>query len=325
MMRKPNFTSWLSSDESQLAFINWLLMWINNPENKNLSKTAKYLIDYFTDSKIKGVNNLNLVLEADRKETIFIINETNVLLITSGEVSLSSLKNILKKTSKDYPGFSIIPIYVNTKHRVDFKSILKLGYKLFLNKNMLKVLKYGINLGIDNDIFLDYFTIIKNQDESNQSYNKYPVKNWITHSYISFFSKLQEELDCGNWDYFKNENYYGFFLSDKKINFLNNEFNYYIQLEYNDLCIKLKMNNNDTIENKAYSFNYLINGASDMFSTQLNTNNSDEVITIATYNEAYIIINENGFIDFEKTMKNIKRIEAYVDEVLIEAVNNYSE
>jgi hypothetical protein len=323
-MRIPNFTTWINYDESQLAFINWLIMWVNNPENKNLSKSAKYLIDYFTDNKIKEVNNLSVILAADRKETIFKINETNVLLIASGEVSLLDLENILGKTSYNYPGFNIIPIYVNTKHRVDFKSISKLGYKLFVIKDMLKVLKYGINLGIKNDIFLDYYTIIKNQYESNQSYNKYPVKNWFSNSYTGFYSKLQEELDCGNWKYYKDENYYGFVLPKKKIKFLDIDFQYYLQLKYNKLRIKLDIIGEDSIDKKMHCFTYLTNATTELFSIELNTDvESGEVITIATLNEAYIIKKENGFIDFEKTLENIKRIETYVDELILEAVNNY--
>ncbi len=169
-MRKPNFTSWLSSDESQIAFINWLLGWINFPEDKSLNKIAKHLFSILTNSMIHDINYFNVVLSFERKETIFSINETHTLLITSGDFSLSDLDNILKKTSNGYPESKIIPIYVNTKHRANFESISKLGYKLFLNKDMFKVLEYGISLGVKNDIFLDYFTIIKNQYELNQNY-----------------------------------------------------------------------------------------------------------------------------------------------------------
>jgi hypothetical protein len=324
----PNLFKYATSELSQDALLCWLFEWAN-PElgksNPVLNKISTDFIISLCDCNINSIENLEIRRQYKNIDILLVINKTKAILIEDkvhSGVNGNQLPTYLKLLSKEFNPDNIYPIYLKTGEQSNYENIKNHGYKPFLRKEILSVFKKGINDGVTNNIFLDFYNHLKNMDDSIESYQNLTVGNWTHDSWKGFFSELQNELGTGEWKYVpqKNGGFIGFWWSFNLKNYNGVDFEYYLQLEFNKFCFKVSpydITQNCEIRDyyrsklfqtaKNENFNLLRNGRCRPGKTS--------TMTVAKLPYDYRVKLENGLIDMEKTIENLKRAEQLISKI----------
>ena len=69
-----------------------------------------------------------------------------------------------------------LPIYYKIGNQGNYRSIEDAGYKLFHRSDMLCILEKGIDQGIQDSIFFDYYRRLVTIEKSHKSYQNYPLE-----------------------------------------------------------------------------------------------------------------------------------------------------
>ena len=320
-MNRPNLFNWASSELSQDAFISWLLSWGNYPENGELNKTAKYLIEKLTDNQIGKVEKIEIIKQRHKIDILCIVNDEYAILIedkTNTKNHSNQLENYLTKLSKDFPREKIFPIYFKTGDQSNFASINKAGYKLFLRPDFIEVLDFGKNQGITNSIYLDFYDYLIRIENSVQSFKTLPVNKWHWDSWKGFYTELQKQLNDGTWDYVpqKNGGFLGFWWYWKGKEFEETGFDYYLQLEHGKFCFKLYPYKREKARQIREYYRSLLYPKAKEHNIEIYQNGRiGKWMTVAALKKAYIETDKNGFLDMEGTIKTIKDIQKMLDEI----------
>ena len=320
-MRKPNLFTWATSELSQDAFIIWLLDWANYPEGGALHKIAIELINTLTDNKIAEIKTVHFEPQRHKIDILCIINDKYALLIedkTNTSNHSGQLERYLEKLSKEFSRDLIFPVYFKTGDQSDFDAIEQLGYKLFLRNDFLKVLSFGLEQGVSDSIFLDYYEVLNNKEESFQSYKTLPVAQWHWDSWKGFYSELQKQLGAGGWDYVPQNNggFLGFWWNWKSKTYEGKKFDYYLQLEHNKFCFKIKVEDKaDSYQIRDYYRSLLYPKAKEHNVAIYQNGRVGKTMTVAVLEEPYIAVDKNGFLDMDSTIKNIRFVEELMEDV----------
>ena len=318
---KPNLFAWATSELSQDAFIKWLLEWANYPQSKALHKTAIHLIHKLTDNKIYSIDSVQFYKQVSKINILCIINEEYALLIgdkTDSKNYSKLLEGFIVKSSEDYLTNKIFSVYFNTGNQSNFASVKELGYKLFLRKDLLCILGYGIKQGVNDPIFNDYYDALKNKEASFQSYKLLPVPKWYLNSWKGFYSELQKKLGEGEWDYFpqKKGGSLVFLWYWKTRSVDNKVFDYYLQLEHNKFCFKLTLANREKADEvRDYYRGLLYQKAAEHNVEIYQKGRIGKNMTVAALKNPFIAVDKNGFLDMDSTIKNIRFVEKMMDEI----------
>lgn len=314
-MKKPNLFKFATSELSQDAFICWLLSWGNYSIEDPLNKTAKFFISKLTNGKIKDFKEIEVHRQYNKIDIVAIIDNEWVILIedkTNTKDHSNQLQTYLKHLSTKHLPEKIFPLYCKTGDQSDFSSPKKAGYSLFLRKEFLEILEYGIEQGVQNEIFLDFFTHLSDIESSVQSYKSLPLQQWKWNSWKGFYSELQERLGMGNWDYVpqKNGGFLGFWWFWKIAEVDGFKYEYYLQLEQNKFCFKLYPHKREVAEKVRNHYrSKLFEKANELGVKVFQNGRIGNSMTVAALTNSYIATNQDGFLDFEKTILNIKNAE----------------
>nr|WP_315175810.1 PD-(D/E)XK nuclease family protein [uncultured Flavobacterium sp.] len=319
---KPNIFRWASSELSQDAFICWLLSWANHKESKELYETSKLFIQKLTNGKVNDFDKIEVRKQIDNIDILCIIDDSKVVLIEDKVHTKNhgdQLERYLNNQLKNYSKENIFPIYFKTGDQSNYKAIEKIGYKLFLRKDFIEVLKFGIDSGIQNEIFVDFYHHLNGIENSVQSYLNLPVEQWNWNSWIGFYSKLQKELGDGDWGYVPQMNggFLGFWWH-WKWNKVSDDigYDYYLQLEHKKFCFKLTPKKREDAEKTREHFRSLLYPKAKEHQIDIYQNGRiGNWMTAAALSEPYIKTDENGFLDMNVTVENIKKIQKMFDEV----------
>lgn len=320
---KPNIFNWATSELSQDAFICWLLSWANRKESKELFETSRLLINKLTNGAITNFENVEIHKQYHNIDIVCEIDKTKVILIED-KVHTDHHSNQLERyysiLQKQYSKENIYPVFFKTGDQSNFITIKNIGYQIFLRNDFLEVLNYGINLGIKNDIFIDFYQYLTDIENSVQSYLSLPVNEWHWDSWKGFYKALQQELedDC-DWGYVpqKNGGFLGFwwYWCSKKTN-ENLKYEYYLQLEHNKFCFKMSPENRKDAETTRSHFRNLLYLKAKEYNIDIYQNGRiGKWMTVAALSEPYIKTDAYGFLDLKSTIENIKRIQEMIDEI----------
>ncbi|MBQ0907758.1 PD-(D/E)XK nuclease family protein [Flavobacterium sp. F-328] len=319
---KPNIFRWASSELSQDAFICWLLSWANHKESKELYETSKLFIQKLSNGKVNDFDKIEVRKQIDNIDILCIVDDCKVILIEDKVHTKNhgdQLERYLNNQLKNYSKENIFPIYFKTGDQSNYKAIEKIGYKLFLRKEFIEVLKFGIDSGIQNEIFVDFYHHLNGIENSVQSYLNLPVEQWHWDSWKGFYSKLQKELGDGDWDYVPQMNggFLGFWWH-WKWNKVTDDigYDYYLQLEHKKFCFKLTPKKREDAEKTREHFRSLLYPKAKEH--QINIYQNGRIgnwMTAAALSEPYLKTDENGFLDLNVTVENIKKIQKMFDEV----------
>lgn len=318
----PNIFRWASSELSQDAFICWLLSWANHHESKALNETSKFFIQRLTEGKINDFNKIEVRKQIGNIDILCIIDDNKVILIEDKVHTKNhgnQLERYLENQLKNYSRENIFPVYFKTGDQSNYKAIEKIGYKPFLRNDFLEVLKFGIDSGIQNEIFVDFFHHLREIENSVQSFLNLPVSEWHWDSWKGFYTLLQKELGDGEWDYIPQMNggFLGFWWNYNWKS-LTDEigYDYYLQLEHNKFCFKLSPEKREHAELTRSHYRNLLYPKAKEHGIEIYQNGRiGQWMTAAALSTPYLIENENGFLDIDATVENIRKIQKMVDEM----------
>lgn len=326
---KPNLFDYATSELSQDAFLCWLLKWGESSfcvVDEELNRIAIEFIDeifslhgHKRDCDIKQVR---IIRQFKGLDVLAIINEKYAILIeykTFTSEHSGQLERYLKevKTNVLTRDFISLPTYYKIIEQSNHQAIHKAGYQSFTRERMIKILeKHRQDLPM-NMILADYLHHLKRLDDDINSYKTLPVVKWTAFSWQGFYRDLQDVLD-GKWGYVANARggFWGFWWKG------NEKQHHYWQLEETVLRAKIEAKANADI--KAYRDMCMSTLIKDSSECNLNLKRPKRVstgknMTIA-YRENYLQLQENGLLDFEKTVFELERYGQYKQSVKSEDI-----
>ncbi|MFJ7970248.1 PD-(D/E)XK nuclease family protein [Psychrobacillus sp. NPDC096389] len=242
-LEAPNLFQFATSELSQDAFLCWLMSWSEQPYrtlDRPLHEAAMEFI-----AVIFNVHNIpvpvieTIIIKRQFKslDILAIINDTYAILIEDKTYTKNHSNQLLRYRDAikiEYPTLIQLPIYYKITDQSHYQSVINAGYVPFKRIMMLRILINGINKGIKNTIFLDYYRHLQKLEESYSANRTKRVAEWDAYAWQGFYQEIQKEID-GDWDYVSNRSggFWGFWWESKK------QKNYYMQLEQEKLCLKI--------------------------------------------------------------------------------------
>ena len=223
-MSKPNLFKYATSELSQDAFICWLLEWAkesNSQHDPALHQTGSEVLNAMFDAckcpRPDVYRNVEVIRQHKHIDVLVVINRQYALVIedkTGTEDHDGQLNRYWKEISDNgvkvddqivlrFDENRILKIYLKTGDQSNYDRVKAQGYIPFLRENMLPILQEGKTLGVQNAIYDDYLSYLKDIENGIMSYQSIKLEdNWQWPSWIGFFKALNSELgSSGFWQY----------------------------------------------------------------------------------------------------------------------------
>lgn len=328
----PNLFNFATSELSQDAFIYWLLSWAA-PEYKKADVLLhacaigfiKSLFEKHSIELPREIISIEVVKQDNNIDVLCVVNEEYVVIIED-KIGTKNHSNQLERYLEDVKGRGydmgkILPIYFKTEEQSDYSDVLNKGYKVFFREDFLEVLN---GYEGENSILIDYRKYLQSISDKVHAYATLPLEKWGWYSWVGFYSKLQHELNKGNWDYVSNPNggFLGFWW-----NFVGDEeCQQYLQLEQDKLCFKIWVNNNSErklLREKWHKAIYSKGQECGLDIVRPKRFGNGEYMTVCIYDGDYRISHQ-GIIDFEKTIVRLRSAEELLESVCMVQLQSVS-
>lgn len=186
-LETPNLFTFATSELSQDAFLCWLLSWSKHSYrsiNRSLHEAAfNFVTKIFNMHRlpVQTVESIEIIRQFESLDILAIINNTYAILIedkTFTKDHSNQLVRYRESVSEKYPMLIQLPIYYKISDQSHYKSLDIAGYLPFKRKMMIDILKKGIENGVSNVIFTDYYQHLKHLNDKISSYKNTPVEKW---------------------------------------------------------------------------------------------------------------------------------------------------
>jgi len=319
-MTRPNLFKWATSESSQDAFICWLLSWadpIHQHANEPLHKTGTAFLDNLFEIGNQQKPEAYRSIRIERQEAkidVFVIVNNAIAIIIEDKTKTKDHSNQLQRykdyVTAQYPQLKLLPIYLKTGDQWDETGITKAGYHFFRRSDFLAVLDEGAKLGVKNDVFSDFRAHLHIIDDAVVNYKSVPITNWNQDNWIGFFRELQVQLK-GKWKYVPNKS--GGFMGFR----WHRNADKLLHLEQEKLCFKLDVEEKTLRKKKWKEWHRCVMDASKSQPLKLKkTRRRGRWMTVARVEGDYRQPNEQGMLDFERTMQVLRQAEALMDDAI---------
>ena len=326
MQRQPNLFDYATSELSQDAFIAWLSAWANpiyEEVDSSLYECAKSFVRKLLENdvsiRVDEIKTIEVKKQWKNIDVSLIINNDILIVIEDKKgtkAHSNQLERYANKVKNEYD--KILLIYYKMLEQGSYKKIYDAGYKIFSRRDMINVLQtYILNAkSKKNNIVSDYYDHLKELDTEIESFKTKSPKDWKRLQWIGFYTELQKEIPA-NWGKVSNAKggFLGFDWSYRKINLNGVDFQQYIQLEEENLVFKIHVK--DKTKRREIRDYYRKS-----FFKYANNNNLSiqkhgkigKTMSIAKLENNYIIYDNQGQIDIQKTINKIKNITDMMDK-----------
>jgi hypothetical protein len=336
MKKKPNLFNYATSELSQDAFLTWLIQWADKDYNQ-IDPYLNTCASSFVQKLLGKENSYKIeTVEAGRQwnniDVWALVNNKYFLVIEDkkGTKEHSNQLNRYSEIAKEYYKKSDIEIklvYFKMEEQGKYSDIEDAGFSIFKRQKMLSILESYINStekSKQNDIIIDYYKNLDNLNKKINSYLTKPLNEWYWYSWQGFYSEIQKHIG-GNWEYVSNKSggFLGFWWNWYYSKVDGKEFEYYLQLEQEKFVFKLNVYaENERREVRDFYRKNLYKKA-----TELNIDISQfgrigKYMGVAKLNSEFRITNENGLLNIQETIENMKRIMKLIDETEKEIKNH---
>lgn len=326
-MIKPNLFEYAKSELSQDAFLSWLISWSHNDLatiDPYLNKVAQSFVRELIGEKPNDEINSVLVKTQWKKIDVSAnVNDEYFIVIEDKKGTKEHSDQLLRYAqiaNTHHKDLKIKLVYYKMEEQGRYSFIEDSGYSLFPRQKVLSLLETYVNETENknrNNILLDYYNHIKLLDEKINSYLTLPVLSWTGYSWTGFFVALQREIG-GNWDYVPNKSggFMGFWWDWHNKIHNEMEFEYYLQLEQEKLVFKLhSMKDENRRELRSFYRHNLYPVANEMNIEIKQYGRIGRWMGVARLINDYLAVHENGIIDIEATVINLKRMEIVLKHV----------
>jgi hypothetical protein len=320
----PNLFDFATSELSQDAFICWLASWADpafRSNNEALHVTATAFLDRLLEvgrvPPPPGYRSIEVRRQWKDIDVLLVVNGDTAISIedkTDTKDHSGQLERYRKAVAGEFPESRTAAVYLKTGDQGNYRSVESAGYGCFLRRDFLAVLDRGQRAGVRNDIFADFHGRLRRVEEAVQSYQSVPLCGWDRDSnrWAGFFLALQQRLGEGDWKYVPNQRggFMGFWWhwrGDK-----------YLQLEWAKLCFKINVPDESQQAGKWLEWNHALlrlNGASGV-KVKRSRRKAGDCMTVALLAADYRQPDDQGRLDFEKTVQVLRDAEGFMDAAL---------
>jgi len=245
-MPHPNLFQFATSELSQDAFLSWLLAWADircSEKDPTLHRAGRSFLNALLEMHgeiLNETSNVELHQQYQGADIVAVIDGRQVLLIEDkvhAGLHSDQLDRYRTILTEGFPHCKVLPCFVKTGDQSDYAEIEAAGYRLFLRKDLLNVLRTERRAGVTNAIFLDFLQHLEELEEAVLSYTNRPIGDWSWESWKGFYKQLQLEISGLRWDYVPNPSggFLGAWWYWKKWR----DCDVYLQIEQGPLCSRL--------------------------------------------------------------------------------------
>lgn len=329
MIKIPNLFDYATSELSQDAFLCWLISWADSSlkeQDKYLYECASLFVKELLNKSIDfEINSVEVGRQWNNIDVWALINGRFFIVIEDKKGTVEHSNQLIRyseSAKKHYnkTDIEIQLVYFKMQEQGQYTKVKEAGFFVFGREKMLSILNPYIEKTETiktNDILFDYYKNLKNLDKKINSFKDTPIEKWYWHSWIGFFSELQKQLG-GNWDYVANASggFLGFWWHWHFATHKENDFEFYLQLEENQLVIKLSCDNSDSRnEIRDYFRKKLYPKAIELNIEIHQFGRIGQWMGVARLNENYRKTDSQGIIDMNITIEGLKKIQLLMDEL----------
>ncbi|MDG6094993.1 PD-(D/E)XK nuclease family protein [Acetobacter sp. AN02] len=209
-----NLFHWATSELSQDAFICWLLSHADNTcaaKNPAMHNAGLMFLNAFMHSAGEAPLSSATVKVIKQLMHCDIVAEINsdLILIIEDKTSTSEhgqqLRRYRESIGEKYKDRKILCFYCKTGNQSDFTHAEKQGYKPFLRKNLLDVLRNIKAAGTEHDVINDFLEYLEDIEKKTQAFLVLPPDQWDGRAWQGFFMALQSVFTDLRWNYVPNQ------------------------------------------------------------------------------------------------------------------------
>ena len=210
-------------------------------------------------------------------------------------------------------------VYFKMEEQGKYSDIKNAGFLIFQRSKMLSILEHYVNStekSMQNDIIFDYHKNLDNLNKKINSYLTKPFNEWYWYSWQGFYSELQKHIG-GNWEYVSNAagGFLGFWWNWNYSKIDGKEFEYYLQLEQDKFVFKLyAYKENERREIRDFYRRHLYKKAKELNVGISQFGRLGAYMGVAKLNSEYRMTNENGLLNIQATVNNLKDIMKLINE-----------
>ena len=236
--------------------------------------------------------------------------------ITGGSNKMRTPDQIAEKSESSIKSQGMIPPCIQTGDQSDYIEVEKHGYLTLGRQDLLNVFESesGKLAKSQSDIFRDFSDYIRQIEDDVQSYLVLPPSEWSWNSWKGFYTEIQLQLQAGKWDYVANPA--GGFLGFWWYFVGTDECEVYLQLEQDKFCFKISVDDADKRRDlRQYWYEQI---SSKCQNYEIKARRPDrfgngQYMTVAILDQEYRIVNSDGFINMEDTLKILKSAQSVID------------
>lgn len=215
-MRRPNLFDYATSELSQDAILCWLLSWAEDKHSSTgpgLHRLGfEVLALFFSKAGLQPparIQHIDLRKQEAGIDILCLVNDDAVVLVEDKVMTIQhsgQLERYEKYVRDNYPGRYMVRTYLQTGDQGNYEAVVKAGYSVVRRCDLLSVLENsaGIEAGQQSDIVGHYAAYLRDLENRVQSYAVVPPSKWEWRAWHGFYSRLQQELDGGDWGYVPN-------------------------------------------------------------------------------------------------------------------------
>ncbi len=323
-MNGPNLFDFATKELSQDAFICWLACWADpalRDENAALHATAtaflRRLLEVGKGPTLTELRSIEVTRQEHNIDVLLVLNGDTAIIIEdkigSSEHS-NQLDNYKGAIAGTFSADRIAAVYLKTLDQGDYLRVDGAGYGRFLRRDLLDILGQGERLGVKNDIFADFHRRLQQIEDAVQSYGSVPLAQWNNrrNRWRGFFMALQQRLEGGQWD---QSGHQGGRTLTFRWHWADGKF---LALIGNELWFRIEVPDESQRKAKWVEWSRAIMKQSVLSGIRIKgtLRREGRRMGVAVLDGDYRQQNEQGVLDFERTVEKLKQAESLMDAAL---------
>lgn len=216
-MSAPSIFRHAPSELSQDAFLAWLAEWADptlSKVNLPLHQTGQRFLMSLLESaghEPMQVESVRVHRQLQKIDLIIVINKRIAIVVEDKVHAREHGKQLerYRNAATHHLGFSphdVVCIYLKTGEQSDTSGVEQAGFSFYDRARLLRVLRKGIESGVDNDIYADFTAHIERLEAQIGAWRTSPVHDWSVHDPLwkGFFSEVRDALGEGSWGWVNN-------------------------------------------------------------------------------------------------------------------------
>lgn len=324
---RPNLFYFATSELSQDAVLCWLLSWADSTHqiaSPELNKVGKdFLACIYQQAKRAlptEINSVKVSKQDGHIDILCIVNGDTAILIEDKVATQESRHQLAKYRAHLKSRFTdekVIPVYIQTGDQSDYSRVVENGYLVLNRSHLLAIFESSTGKAAckKSDILEDFRTRLCFIERDVQSYLTVPSKEWGKNAWKGFYSRLQTELGVGKWSNVPTPSggfvgYWWHFQSHSEVKI-------YLQLEEKKFCFKLSVS--DVKQAGILRQHWYKQVVSKAFNHGIKVVRparfgSGKTMTVATLCHDFPIVDKNGLLDINESLKVIAAAQSLLDD-----------